>query len=93
MTILGANQARALTQKTIDAQLADLEKSIADKINEASRRGDFSVTVSLSSKSTAAQAALRKKLQEAGYTIKNQAGSDQRDYGYVTISWSSDGRQ
>lgn len=91
--ILQANQARSLTQGSIDAQLADLEKAVVDKINEATRRGDFSVTVSLGSKSAAAQAALRKKLQDAGYTLKDPVGGDQRDYGYVTVSWSSDGRQ
>lgn len=93
MTILGANQVRALMQETIDTQLTDLEKAVANTINEAARRGDSSVTVSLSSKSSAAQTAFRKKLQDAGYIVKDPPSRDQRDYGYINISWSSDGRQ
>ena len=83
---MDANQARQQTQATISAQFSQLEGMVMDKISDAVKRGDYSVMVKLSGKSPTAQSALREMLVAAGYTLKDSTG-DQRDYGYVTISW------
>lgn len=83
---MDANQARQQTQDTIAAQFSQLEDMVMGKISDATKRGDYSVMVQLSGKSPAAQSALREMLIASGYTLKDSTG-DQRDYGYVTISW------
>lgn len=83
---MDASQARQQTQDTIAAQFSQLEDMVMGKISDAVKRGDYSVMVSLSGKSSGAQSALREMLIAAGYTLKDSTG-DQRDYGYVTISW------
>lgn len=83
---MDANQARQQTQDTIAAQFSQLEDMVMGKISDATKRGDYSVMVQLSGKSPAAQSALREMLIASGYTLKDSTG-DQRDYGYVIISW------
>ena len=87
---MDANQARQQTQATISAQFSQLEGMVMDKISDAVKRGDYSVMVQLSGKSPAAQSALREMLRAAGYTLKEPTSVDQRDYGYVTISWAEE---
>ena len=87
---MDANQARQQTQATISAQFSQLEEMVMDKISDAVKRGDYSVMVQLSGKSVAAQSALREMLRAAGYTLKEPTSVDQRDYGYVTISWGEE---
>lgn len=87
---MDASQARKQTQDTIAVQFSELEDMVMGKINEAAKRGDYSVMVQLSGKSVAAQSALREMLVAAGYTLKEPTSVDQRDYGYVTISWAEE---
>lgn len=87
---MDASQARKQTQDTIAVQFSELEDMVMGKINEAAKRGDYSVMVQLSGKSVAAQSALREMLRAAGYTLKEPTSVDQRDYGYVTISWAEE---
>lgn len=87
---MDASQARKQTQDTIAVQFSELEDMVMGKINEATKRGDYSVMVQLSGKSVAAQSALREMLRAAGYTLKEPTSVDQRDYGYVTISWAEE---
>lgn len=86
---MDASQARQQTKKTIAVQFSELEDMVMGKINEAANRGDYSVMVQLSGKSMAVQSAMREMLRASGYTLKESTG-DQRDYGYVTISWSEE---
>lgn len=83
---MNADQARQQTQDTIAQQFSELEDMVMGKISEAVKRGEYSVMVSLSGKSRGAQSVLREMLIASGYTLKDSTG-DQRDYGYVTISW------
>ena len=87
---MDASQARKQTQDTIAVQFSELEDMVMGKINEAAKRGDYSVMVQLSGKSVAAQSGLREMLRAAGYTLKEPTSVDQRDYGYVTISWGEE---
>ena len=84
---MDASQARQQTQDMIAQQFSDLEDMVMGKISDAVKRGDYSVMVSLSGKSSGAQSALREMLRASGYTLQEPTSGDQRDYGYVTISW------
>lgn len=86
---MDAQQARQQTKDAIDAQVRDLEAMVMEKISDAIKRGEYSVMVSIGGKGANAQSALRTYLTDSGYTLKESSGRDQRDYGYVTISWSA----
>lgn len=83
---MNAEQARQQTEETVAAQIADLQSFVMKKISDAVKRGDYSTMVSISGKSPAAHTGLRQLLLSDGYTIE-ESSDDQRDYGYVTISW------
>lgn len=84
---MDASQARQQTQDAIANQFSQLEDMVMGKISDAVKRGDYSVMVSVSGKSAGAKSALLEMLRAAGYSVKESDSGDQRDYGYVTISW------
>ena len=88
--MLNAAEANSRTHEMINKNLEELDKKITEKINDAIRRGEFSVMYSLSGNSPSVQNAIRQRLKDAGFTLKESEGGDQRDYGYVTISWSEE---
>lgn len=87
MSIFSAADAWAQTQQTIAERTASAESKIMVKINDAILRGDHTVMLSIGTETTNVQATLRQALTAAGYSVTDHASADQRDYGYITISW------
>lgn len=87
MAIFSAAEAYASTKNTIANDTQDAISKTLEKINRAIQEGSYSVTISITSYTQTVRAELISQLRAAGYDVTDQGVTDQRDYGYYTISW------
>lgn len=87
MTIFSAAEANASTKNTIESDAQTAISRCLEQINRAITEGKYEVSISLSSYSSTVKNEVLTKFRAAGYEVRDQGAVDQRDYGYVTISW------
>lgn len=87
MTIFSAAEANASTKNTIESDAQTAISRCLEQINRAITEGKYEVSISLSSYSSTVKNEVLTKFRAAGYEVRDQGAADQRDYGYVTISW------